>query len=81
MPLCPICHSEAKELPRTDDHDAFDCPNHGKFKVHGTVLAVALNHPASREQWEAALKKAKERTKPGEWPLITVYDSEVWSPS
>jgi hypothetical protein len=81
LDICPICKCPATPLPKTWDYEGFDCPKHGKFKVHGTVVAVDANHPASREQWEAALEKAKARTKPGEWPLILSYDCEVWNPS
>jgi hypothetical protein len=81
MPICPICKSDAQPLPKTWDHEGFDCLKHGKFKVSGSVLAVDPGKPASREQWEAALKKARARAKSGEWPLIDVYDSEAWSPS
>lgn len=81
MPICPICQSKSEALDKTGDHEGFDCPQHGKFKVHGTVLAVNPNHPANREQWEAALNKAKARAEPGEWPIILIYDCEAWSPA
>jgi len=74
MTICPICKCEAKSLPRTGDFDVFDCPEHGKFKVAGTVFAVDACKNAAREKWEAALKKAKATTKPDEWPLIDFYD-------
>ena len=57
MPICPICQSEAKPLDRTGDAEGFDCPQHERFKVGGTALSTKSD--ASREQWEAALKKAK----------------------
>jgi hypothetical protein len=75
MPICPICQSEAKALDKIGDADGFDCPQHGKFKVAGSVFKEAgTGKTATCEQWEAALKKAKARTKPGEWPLIQTYD-------
>lgn len=75
MTICPICKSEAESLPRTGYHEAYDCPNDGKFKVGGTVLVDNNSgRNATRTQWEAALKKAKARAKPGEWPLIETYD-------
>jgi hypothetical protein len=74
MTVCPICKSEAKSLDRTGDPEGFDCPRHDKFKVSGSVCAVDAYKNASREQWEAAFKKAKARTKPGEWPVIQTYD-------
>jgi len=69
---CPICQSDVKPLPRTGDHDGFDCPRHGKFKVGGTALVVRAG--ASSEQWEAALKTAKGRAPPDEWPIISNDD-------
>ena len=41
---------------------AFHCPTHGDFKVADTVLAKTKNY--TRDQWEAALDKAEERTEP-----------------
>ena len=76
MALCPICKSEAKELDETGDTKAFDCPNHGKFKVAGTVFVLASAGPGTigREQWAAAFTKAKRKAKPRLWPHITTYD-------
>jgi hypothetical protein len=74
MPICPICQSEAKALDKTGDADGFDCPQHRRVKVAGSVFEDATGKTATCEQWEAALKKAKARTKPGEWPLIQTYD-------
>jgi len=69
---CPICKSEALGLGRTGNSMGFDCPEHEKFRVSDTVLS--LLRAKAREQWEEALARAKQRTKPGEWPLITSYD-------
>jgi hypothetical protein len=74
MTVCPICKSEAKSILPTGDFYVFDCPEHGIFKVAGTVCSVDTCKNASREKWEAALKKAKARTEPGEWPLIDYTD-------
>ena len=75
MPLvCPICSLEAKELERTGDATGFGCPIHGNFKVAGSVFPEARAKDCSREQWEAALDKAKQRTEPEEWPLIITDD-------
>jgi hypothetical protein len=68
MAICPICKSETKALDRVRDTEGFDCPQHDKFKVSGTALATKKD--ASREQWEAAFKRAKQRAAPGEWPKI-----------
>jgi hypothetical protein len=74
--LCPICKSKAKALDEIGDVLGFDCPNpkHGKFKVVDTIfyLPDLLNSDAKR--WEAALKGAKARTQPGEWPTIHSFD-------
>jgi hypothetical protein len=73
--ICPICKSEAAVLDKTGAPDGFDCPHHGRFKVSSTVFAVSSFKDASREQWEAALKKAKAKATPDEWaPCITTYD-------
>jgi hypothetical protein len=74
--ICPICKSTAKTLDKTGDADGFDCPRHDKFKVADSVFQSAPSKDASREQWEAALTKAKAkaRAKPGEWPRIGTYD-------
>jgi hypothetical protein len=44
------------------------------FKVADTVFAEAKAKDYTREQWEAALEKAKERTEPEGWPLIITDD-------
>ena len=71
--LCPICRSAVQqELDRTGDAIGYACATDGNFKVADTVFADAKNY--TREQWEAALHKAKQRTKPGEWPVIKRED-------
>ena len=75
--LCPICKSPAHELARTGDATGFGCATYSAFKVANTVFAEQRSRNYSREQWEAALRKAKQRTKPGEWPVITSND--FWS--
>jgi hypothetical protein len=57
---------------RTGDATGYHCPTHGDFKVADTVLAEAKDY--TREQWEAALDKAEQRTEPDEWPLIITDD-------
>jgi hypothetical protein len=69
--LCPICKSPAQELDRTGDASGFDCETDGKFKVANTVFAEQRVRNYTNEQWEAALRKAKQRTNAGEWPVIT----------
>ena len=69
--LCPICKSAVvQELDRTGDATGFHCATHGDFKVADTVFAEAKAKHYSREQWEAALEKAEERTDPDSSPLI-----------
>jgi hypothetical protein len=71
---CPICHAKTKPLDKAGDEDGLDCPTHGKFKVARTVWSLSTTANASRKEWEAALKLAQGRAKPGEWPLIQSYD-------
>jgi predicted RNA-binding Zn-ribbon protein involved in translation (DUF1610 family) len=72
--VCPICNSSAQELPRTGDASSFHCPTHGDFKVADTVFAEEGAEDYTREEWEAALDKAKQRAEPDDWPLIIVDD-------
>jgi hypothetical protein len=72
--VCPICNSSAQELPRYGDATGYNCPTHGDFKVANTALAEAKAKDYTREQWEAALSKAEQRTEPDEWPLIITDD-------
>ena len=69
--VCPICNSVAQELDRTGDAS---CATHSAFKIADTVFAEHRAKDYTRPQWEAALKKAKRRTKQGEWPLINSKD-------
>jgi hypothetical protein len=73
--ICPICKSQVPLLDRTGDFTGYDYQIHGRFKVSGVIFAIPSKLNASRERWEAALKHAKARAKPGEWaPLITSDD-------
>ena len=73
--LCPICKSPVvQQLNRTGDAIGYACPTHGNFKVADTVFAEAKAKDYTREQWEAALDKAKERAEPEGWPLIITDD-------
>ncbi len=72
--ICPICKSAAEELDRVGDATGFHCATHSNFKVADTVFAEERAKDYTRERWEAALDKAKQRTKPGEWPVIDHYD-------
>jgi hypothetical protein len=72
--LCPICKSAVQELDRTGDATGYACPMHGNFKVAETVFAEAKAKDYTREQWEAALDKAKERTESDSWPLVITDD-------
>jgi len=70
--FCPICKSEAKPLDRTGDAEGFDCPTHKRFKVAGSVFATRRD--TTREEWEAALKRATLRANPDSWPVIQTTD-------
>ena len=73
--LCPICKSAVQqELDRTGDAMGYACATDGNFKVADTVFAEQRAKNYTCEQWEAALHKAKQRTKPGEWPVIKRED-------
>jgi hypothetical protein len=72
--LCPICKSVAQELDRTGDATGFDCEMNGKFKVADTVFAERRVRNCTNQQWEGALREAKQRTKAGEWPVIRSSD-------
>jgi len=74
--VCPICKSSAQELPHTGDATALHCPTHGDFKVANTVFEEAEAKDYTREEWEAALDKAKQRAEPDddEWAVVTVDD-------
>ena len=63
-----------QELNRTGDAIGYACATHGNFKVADTVFAEGRAKNYTRAQWEAALHKAKQRTKAGEWPVINSYD-------
>ena len=72
--LCPVCKSPVHEFERTRDATGFDCETHGKFKVANTVFKDGRVKNYTPAQWEAALRKAKQRTKAGEWPVIRSFD-------
>ena len=74
--LCPICKSKAKALDEIGDALGFNCPNpkHGKFKVVDAIFYLPDFLNSDTKRWEAALKAAKARTQPGEWPKIQSYD-------
>ena len=72
---CPNCKSSAQELLHTGDAAAFHCPTHGDLFAD-TVFAEAKAKDYTREEWEAALDKAKQRAEPDEdeWAVVTVDD-------
>jgi hypothetical protein len=65
--VCPICKSPAQQLPSIGEA-AFRCVIHNNFKVADAVLRRAEEY--TRVQWELALRKAKQRAEPGQWPVI-----------
>jgi hypothetical protein len=72
--LCPICKSAVHEFDRTGDAIGFDCVTHGKFKVANTVFKDSRVKNYTPAQWEGALRKASQRAKEGEWPVIESDD-------
>jgi hypothetical protein len=71
---CPICKRPAQEVGRIGEATGFICPIHKNFKVADAVLASQWIKDCTRGEWQAALAKAKKRTKPMGWPLITSDD-------
>jgi hypothetical protein len=72
--LCPICKSAVQELDRTGDATGYVCATQGNFKVAGGVFAEGRAKDYTPEQWEVVLRRAKQRKKPGDWPVINRYD-------
>jgi|GraSoiStandDraft_41_1057321.scaffolds.fasta_scaffold3877822_1 hypothetical protein len=72
--ICPICGEKAKPIDNKPDTTGYECVNHDKFYVTGSVLRSAAYRGAPKQRWEAVLKHAKGRAKTGEWPTITAYD-------
>jgi hypothetical protein len=70
---CPICGSEAEEVPRTGDFDGFDCPTHDKFEVANTAMSIRPGK-ASADHWERSLERAKLRAGRGKPPRILDND-------
>jgi DNA-directed RNA polymerase subunit RPC12/RpoP len=68
---CPVCGSQAKELPKpaADRHD-FRCLNCGKKRgVSSTVLDI--DYPRlSPQRWREIFQNAEKQAKPGEMPII-----------
>jgi hypothetical protein len=72
MAICPICKSDAHALDKIGLADGFDClQQHGKFKTSSTVQIT--QREASREKWEAALRRARTR-EPAAWAPVVVDD-------
>ena len=63
---CPICDAQAKPLDKVGDAVGFECVNDGRFRVGESVFATTALRNASRQQWEAALTRARAR-QPKEW--------------
>ena len=70
---CPICGSDAEELPPTGDFVGFDCPTHDKFEVANTAMSIRAGK-ASAEHWERSLERAKLRAGSGKRPRILDKD-------
>jgi len=70
--VCPICKSPAQQLPNIGDATAFRCVIHHNFKVADAVWSDAEEY--TREQWEIALRRVRQRAKPGQWPIIRRRD-------
>jgi hypothetical protein len=69
---CPICGSDAEQIEKgMGDFITLRCPNHGEFQFSYTII---VEPPRNAKQWELALVRARQRTKPGERPKILIYD-------
>lgn len=71
-PGLPNLQISSAQLPGTGGATAFRCVIHNNFKVADTVSQRAEEY--TREQWEIALRKAKQRATPGKWPVIRRSD-------
>ena len=69
--VCPICKSPAEERGHFGNVTGFHCPAHGDFKVEDSVLADQRIKDYGRNEWLAALSKAKQRKG---IPRITIND-------
>jgi hypothetical protein len=69
---CPICGSDAEEIEKgMGDFITLRCPKDDEFQFSRTISA---EQPRNAKQWELALVRARQRTKPGERPKILTYD-------
>jgi hypothetical protein len=72
MLQCPICKSAAEEIDRgLFDGTGFDCKQHGRFRITGTVMKLMDSNEWKRRAWENALLIAKRAAAPGAVPMIT----------
>ncbi len=55
--LCPIC-GLGERYAKTGDREDYRCPQHGRFRISGSVLASALWQGSTREEKEKILKDA-----------------------
>jgi hypothetical protein len=76
--ICPICKTQTKPIDHKLGTKGYNCENHKQFYV--TYTALKEHKHKSMHDWEAALRWAKTRAKPGEWPTINSYDFEKGSP-
>jgi hypothetical protein len=62
MAQCPICKSAAEEIDRgLFDGTGFDCKQHRRFRVAGTVIKLMESNEWTRRAWENAVMVAKAR--------------------
>jgi len=55
--LCPIC-GLGERYAKTGDREDYMCPQHGRFRISGSVLASSLWQGSTREEKEKILKDA-----------------------
>jgi hypothetical protein len=73
--------ASVKEVRRRSNEEfstasGFDCMQHGRFKVSGTMIALMASNEWPRRAWERALMMGKGEAMAGALPLITSDHSE-----
>ena len=72
-PICPICQRKVKALDKTGDWTGYDCPEHGRVKVVGSIFGSPSKIRCAAREMEAALEQARKR-QPGEWAVVIRSD-------
>jgi Zn-finger nucleic acid-binding protein len=66
---CPVCAGEARNrTPRNFDGYVIECPSCGNYEVDGGTWEKFKD--ASRQEWAAALTRARSAMGFARWPTI-----------